>query len=192
MIADAVCYYTCNNTPLTREGVTDIIQGYLNLLSIQTQTEMGFVAFNNRPSQSFLLSFMARNGLCYRAVRQMDDERLDAVTRENIADRLARLQGAILFDNNNDSKFLFNMDQSGSSFAKMIGRLLRRGCLTRKQNLVLYKTLQTKGNLDRVTIFSVVSASGKAYTPVVNFSGRHPHFGRKGGKIQTLNDVMLP
>lgn len=85
---------------------------------------------------------------------------------------------------------MFNIDQFGSLFAKIIGRPLRNGCVSRRKDLVLYKTLKTKGNLDRVSIVLMVSTGCKVYIPEVIFLGKHPHFRGRGAIIQTLNDVM--
>lgn len=51
------------------------------------------------------------------------------------------------------------MDQNGSSFKKMVGRILRKAIGTSERTLV-HRAVRTKENLERVTLITVVSAAG--------------------------------
>lgn len=69
------------------------------------------------------------------------------------------------------AKYIFNTDQSGSSFPLMCGRSLRKGfgvflCKGRKLQQVCTRT---KGQLESVTVMPCVSASGKDYKTVIIF-----------------------
>lgn len=97
--------------------------------------------------------------------------------------------------NVNEAERIINLDQSGMSFNIKLGRSLRRGFVNgneKKKELTLQKTLETKGNLDRVTIMPVVSASGFAFKPCVIYPGKLPHYRKVNNTVETLKDVLMP
>lgn len=122
---------------------------------------MGFVAHNIRPSRPFLSNLMACNKLHCHAVHKVADERMEEVSRENVAEPIARLKKAMRRNNMSDQSILLNRDQSGSSFAKMIGRSIRKGCVSRQQEIMLQNSLKTKAKPYRAAPMTIVSVSGK-------------------------------
>ena len=89
-----------------------------------------------------------------------------------------------------DPRFIFNMDQSGCSFGKIIGRSLRKGVGSRGSNLV-QKNITIKRDLDRVTIMPVVSAEGKAYTPCPKFPSKTAHYRTVRCEYQTVQHALI-
>ena len=166
ILADAVRYFANNNIPLTKQGVMDLVKDYVDMLPTSEQCKMNFR--ENRPSKRYVNYFMHRNGLAYHAVRQIEDKPVEEMTPEIVSEHMARVQAAMDRYNIRDPKFVFNMDQSGASFHKMVGRALRKGVASKGEPTV-QKTIRTKGVLNRVTIMPVVSASGTSYKPVVVF-----------------------
>ena len=188
VIAQAVRYFADNSTPLTKQGVLDLTKQYIDMLPLHEQKKAGF--HNNRPSLKFCDNFLARHILESRSVRQVEDSRVDAITMEKVTEHIARVQAAMDRYHINDPRFIFNMDQTGSSFEKIIGRSLRKGVGRKGQHLI-QKTIRTKGDLVRVTVMPVVSAAGKAYTPCVIFPGKTPHYRIVKGQGQTLHNVWM-
>ena len=88
-----------------------------------------------------------------------------------------------------DSKFLFNTDQSGSSFKRMCGRSLRKGFGVKDKKLQ-QACVRTKEQLERITVIPSFSASGKAYKPVFVFPGIQPHYRNVKGVLQGLHAVL--
>lgn len=87
------------------------------------------------------------------------------------------------------------MGQSGMSLKKMVGRSLRKGFVDgkmRKKNSALKRTLDAKGNMDRVTIMPVVGACGKYYKPVLVYPGNLPSYRKVQGRFETLEHVLMP
>jgi len=69
---------------------------------------------------------MSRHGLEYKSVRVIDDKRVAAVSEENDTEHMARVKHSMHRYHIKDAIMIFNMDQSGASFAKMTGRSLRK------------------------------------------------------------------
>lgn len=57
--------------------------------------------------------------------------------------------------------------------------------------MALQKTLDAKGNLDRVTIMPVIGACGKAYKPVVVYPGKITQYGKFRGRVENITDVFM-
>lgn len=190
-IAEGVRYFALNNTPLTRAGVKDFVVHYVSLLSEEERKDVHFQA--GEPSNTWLKSFSARQNLITKRIQQVEAARLEAVTHRNVAAHISRVQAAIDRFNIKSPSQIVNMDQTGMSFSKMVGRSLRRGFYDgaeKKKVLGLQKTLSAKGSLDRVTLMPVVDAAGKAYKPCVVYPGKLPHFRRVAGKLETLHDCL--
>lgn len=188
LLAEAAAYYADNNTPLTKHGVSELILCYKSMLPPSEQQKFSFK--NNTPSQKFIKNFLNRNGLGYRHVRQVEGLRLDALSPRNVIGHIARVRAAMKRFNINSPAQVFNMDQSGISLAKIVGRSLRKG-VGPQNTILVQKTVRTKGSLDRVTIMPIVSADGKAYKPVVIFPGQRPHYRKVLGKLETLHSVLM-
>lgn len=126
-------------------------------------------------------------------MQQVEDVRVAAVTKENVAEHISRVQAAIKRYNIKSAKQIVNMDQSGISFKKMVGRSLRKGFRdnSKGNKSTVQNTLSAKGNLDRVTLMPVVAAHGSAFTPCVIYPGKQPHFRKVRGRFETLGDVLM-
>lgn len=88
------------------------------------------------------------------------------MTKGNVSEHIDPVQEAINWYKISTASQIVNMDQSGMSFCKMVGRSLRKGFCSSKEKkdlLGFQKTLTTKGNRDRVTLMPVVDAAGFAY-----------------------------
>lgn len=192
VIVDGVEHFAANNTPLSKEGVKDLVQHYIGLLEEKEQEEIGFD--NNKPSNRWVKRFSQRHGLSYRRVQQVEGVRVDAVKHDVVAEHIARMEAVYKRYNIKHARQLVNMDQSGSSFKKMVGRSLRKGMVPSDDSakaLALQKTLATRGSLDRVTVMPVVSADGHAYKPCVVYPGKHAHYRTVNGRKETLHDFLM-
>lgn len=135
---------------------------------------------DNQPSKRYVDYFMHLNGLAYHAVRKLEDKGGEAMAPDIVQEHMARVQAAIDSYNIRDPKFVFNMNQSGASFNKMVSRALRKG-VTSKGAPDVQKNIRTKGDLNRVTIMPVVSTSGTAYKLVFVFLGKLAHYRKANG-----------
>ena len=138
----------------------DLVQEYVSLLPATDQAKIGFS--NNRPSNKYCELVLSRHNLELRIVREVEDKLLMAMTPEQVSKHIERIQATMDRYHIHDPRSIFNMDQSGCSFWKIIGRSLRRSVARWGSNLV-QKRITTKGDLHRVTIMPVESAARKAY-----------------------------
>ena len=188
MIKEAIEYYADNYTPLSIDGMRDLVEHYLRL----ERNEARKTNFKNaRPSQTWTRQFLERHDLDYKCTRIIEESRLSAVTKEHCAEHLARIRSIMLRYRIRDSRFIFNLDQSGASFQKMVGRSLRKG-IGRKGVKLIQKAIRTKGGLNRVTVMPVVSAAGLAYKPIVVYPGKRAHYRIVRGVVQTVQSFLPP
>ena len=129
----------------------------------------------NGPSDVCLNNMMKRFGLQYQSEQIVEDQRITAINPSTVSEHIARIQAAFDRYGIRDPRFIFNTDQSGSSFKRMCGRSLRKG-YGRKDKKLQQACIRTRGQLDRVTVIPCISASGKAYKPVIVFPGIQPHY----------------
>ena len=125
MITDAITQYAENNKPLSRSGAREVVQDYVEMLSIARQQQVNFT--ENRPSDSWIDDFMVRHNLQYTSVQIIEDKRVNAVSPKNITEHLARVQSAMDRYHIEEARFIFNTDQSGAPLYRMTGRILRKG-----------------------------------------------------------------
>ena len=86
---------------------------------------MGFS--NKKPSNKYRELFLTGHNLELRVVRQVEDRRVMTMTPEHVSEHIALVHAAMNLYNTHDPSFIFNMDQSGCSFGKSIGRSLKKG-----------------------------------------------------------------
>lgn len=189
LVVKALGYFVRNNTPLMNNSLQDLVEHYFSILHNRRQNEIKFKS--NRPSTSWVDGFLKRHDLVYKAVRVIDDKHVQAVSEANVAEHIAHVKAAMDRYRIKDARFVFNMDQSGASFAKMTGRSLRKGVGPRNVALI-HSAVRTKGNLERVTVMPVVSASGVAFKPVIVYPGKQAHYRKVSGHIQTLHGFLPP
>ena len=169
LLAEAASHYSENNTPLTRNGVMDLILQYREKLAPAEQSE--FKVKHDRPSQTFINNFVQRNGLRYHHVKQVESLRLDALSPLNVTAHISRVRAAMIQFNISSPAQVFNVDQFGMSWAKIVERFLRKG-VGRQNDVLLQKTFRKEGAIDRVTIMPISSAEGKPHKLVIIFQGR--------------------
>ena len=189
VIKDAVEHFAVNNTPLTKQDLGDLVQQFVAMLPSKRRNEIHFR--NDRPSDQWIKSFSNRHNLSCRNAQCIENKRVEAMSAANVAEHIARVQAACKRYNIKDGSRVFNMDQSGISFAKMCGRSLRKA-VTPENIKPVQIAVRTKGNLERVTIMPVVSASGQTYTPVIVFPGKQAQFRRVRGTLQTVHNFLPP
>ena len=158
------------------------------MLEDEQRLKAGFV--QNCPSKKYVENLLVRHGLKCSAVREVEDNRVDAITPAIVMENIARVQAVVNRYNIHNPNFIFNMDQSGSSFENIIGRSLCKGVGLKGQNL-RQMTISTKRNLNRVTIMPVVSAAGKMFTRCLIFPDKTGHYRVVRGQYQTLQDVLM-
>ena len=134
-------------------------------------------------------NILKRHGLRTSSVQVVEDKRLLAITPSTVTEHIARVQAALDRYNIRDARCIFNVDQSGSLFARMVGRSLRKGIGKPGQTLE-QSNVRTKGQLDRVTIMPVVSAAGSTFKPVIVYPGKNPHYRKVRGHWQDFTAVL--
>lgn len=161
------------------------------MLFEEEQTEIVFTV--NRSSTRWIKSFSVRNKLSYRRIQQLEAVRLSSITKDHISQHISHVQTSMNRYNITPADRIFNMDQSGSSLEKMVGRSLRKVFVNineKKQSIALQKTIAVKGKLHRVTFMPVVSADGSAYNPIIAYSRKLPHYHMVNGKFETFHDLL--
>ena len=186
-IAAAIKDFADNNTPLTRTCVRDLIKTYVDLLP--PAESRGIKMLHRGPSDTCINNILKRHGLRTSSVQVVEDKRLLAITSSNVTEHIARVQAALDRYNIRDARCILNVDQSGSSFARMVGRSLRKGIGKPGQRLQ-QSNVRTKGQLDRVTIMPVVSTAGSTFKPVTVYPGKNPHYRKVRGHCQELTAVL--
>ena len=177
-IVDAMKRFADHNIPLTRYQIQDLVTHYVNMLPHSRQQDIKFA--NNRPYLRWVDQMAKRHWLQRKAVRVIEQSRVEALSKIIVAKHIARIQDACARFYIKDSEFIFNMDQSGASLEKMVGRSLTKG-YGPKERVLVQTGIQTKDKLDIVTVMPVVSAAGVSYAPVIVFSGIQSHYRRVHG-----------
>ena len=121
----------------------------------------------------------------------MESDRLERVTRANIAEHIARVQEAMRRFHIYDPRFIFNLEESGVSFKNIPWRSLQKGIGPSEARLQS-KAVIKKGKLVRVTVMCVVNAAGESFKPVIVYPGKQPHFRRVHGRYESVVNALLP
>ena len=88
-----------------------------------------------------------------------------------------------------DGRFVFNLDESGSSIRGMtLGGCEK--CIVKREGPANTKNLTFRGCTDHVTLMPVVSATGQVYTPVVVLPGKQARYSRRNSTIETPIDFF--
>lgn len=114
-----------------------------------------------------LTDFPKRTNLEIKGMRGVEEERLNAQRSEIIAEHIESVEEEVIRFNVRDPSRIINLDETGISFKSMTSRSIRRGIGIRKKHLFT-TVARTKGNLERLTLMGVVSASGHAFKPLVD------------------------
>ena len=153
------------------------------------------VFVNWRPSHYWVDDFVRRNGLDYHNVQVVEGARVESLSHEHICEHIARVGAALKRYNIRYESYIFNMDQTGCSFQKMVRYSLRKGIVKKKEGRkirLIQRAIRTKEALNRVTVMPVVSPAGQDLKPIIVYPGKQTHFRRIRGRIQTLRDVLPP
>ena len=187
-IYETTKYFADMCTPLTRNDLCDLLQETIKLLPMSRQQQIKFK--DNRSSHKWVTKFLIRHpDLAPKSMKCVESKHVTAITKHNIGTHIARINAVVNRYNIRDSNRIFNLDDCGISFSKMARRSLRKGIGYKAKNLVT-TAVDSKGNLDHVTVMAVVIASGKAYKPVIAFPGKQAHYRNIEGTTQTLQDVL--
>ena len=158
-----------NNTPHTRTCVRDLIKTYADLLP---PAESNGIKMRDRgPSDTCINNILKGHAPHASSVQFVEDKRLLAITPSTVTEQI--VQAELGRYNIRDARCILNVDQSGSSFARIVGRSPRRGMEKPGQRLQ-QSNVRTKGQLDRVKIMPVVSAAGSTFKPVIVYPGKNP------------------
>ena len=165
-----------------------MFQQYIGIHGIYC-TNFGFK--NNRPSLSWVDGFLKRRRLTYQSIRGIDDTRTDAVALKNCAEHLSRVSSLISQYDICDTSRIFNLDQTGSSSHRMVGRSLRKG-IGKIGSKILRRSVRTRGALKRVTGMPVISTAGHSYKPIIVYPGKQIHYRKVKGVVQTIQSFHPP
>ena len=111
LIAEAAMYFARNNTPLTRQNLCELTKHLAQMMPSARRRRVPFLT--RPPSKACLNGFSHRHpGLSVQAVRCMESDRLERVTRANVAEHIARVQKAMRRFRIYDPRFIFNLDES--------------------------------------------------------------------------------
>lgn len=172
-IADAVLYFSENNTPLSLNCICDLTQDFVGSLPSERHKAINFV--DNRPSRIWVYSFINRHkDIDLQSPSPVEDRRTKAVNPENFAKHIVRFETVAEKNGINDPRFMFNLDESGISFRNSGGKAHRKGVGKVCQNLIV-KYLTVKVSIDHVTVMPVVSASGSVVNPIVVYPEKTRH-----------------
>lgn len=93
LMVEAILYYQNNNNPLSKQGVLDLVQEYIQLMPVNERKRRNFKP-NDKRTFAFCNVFLKRNGLVCKSVQQMEGQRVEALTKETTAGPIARVQAA--------------------------------------------------------------------------------------------------
>lgn len=134
--------------------------------------------------------FIKRLNLQYSGVRGNEGAHIDALTNQHGAEHLPCVSDTMKRYNIREAWQIFNMDETGHSFKRLVERSLRKVIGPKGRNLTLHAS-KTKGNLESVTVMPVLSASGTRYKPVVMYTGKQVHYRKVRGILQTIHSFLL-
>ena len=168
----------------------DLVEEYVKILRNSLKNENNITP-NYWPSLKFVNGLLQRHRLEYNSVTQVEGVRVDAINKHTVTEHIARVQSVMVRYQNHNPKYLFNMDQSDSSFTKTVGRSLRKDVAHKTSRSLVQRGIRVKSDLDRATLMPVVFADGRAYKPCIIFRGKLPHSRHVRGHQQTLHDVLM-
>ena len=163
LIADSAIEFARNGTPLSRDGLKDLVQHFCERLPTARQAALPFK--NLRPGDKFLSCFFKRNcALSLKKRCNLETDRAIAMSPTNIAEHYARLQQAYNEYGICSGAQIFNLDESGFS-TKTAYRARAKGVMeaSGRSNSI---ELKWSSNADHVTLMPIFSADGRAWDPV--------------------------
>ena len=113
-----------------------------------------------------------------------------AVTKERIAEHIARVQAALDIFNIKDPRFILNLEECGISFRES-GRRLKAKAVGRNGSQLLSTVVKTQ-NVEHVTVMGIGNAAGDSFKPVIVFPGTNQHFQRVKGRTEGLLTHLPP
>lgn len=109
------------------------------------------------------------------AMQSIDNYRASSVSAEHICQHIGRGKATVQRYRRMSRNYIRNCDGYSLSLKEALGRK-RKYAIGPKQSKVVRCIGRTTGNLDHVTVMSVLSAMGRKYKPVIVFSGRELHY----------------
>ena len=182
----AVEHFAKMNRPIKKLGLRQ-----LGAHVLKTSRPLQLGCSTQTLSKTSMCNLIERNlTLSIRLVRAIESRLIQAVTRRNVGEHIARMQAAMDRYNVHDARRIFNIDESGVSFRTMAGKRLRKGITTRDKQYAFSSLVRTKGSLDRVTVLCVVNAAGERFKPAIVFPGKQPHYRRVDGVVETIHSYI--
>ena len=120
LVTAAVQHFAKTNMPLTKLGLRQIGAHVL-----KKSRHLQLCCSTQTPSKTWMYNFIKRiPTLSIRSVRAIQSQRIQAVTRRNVVEYIAKMQAAMDRFNMHDTRRIFNTDESGVSFRTMAGKSL--------------------------------------------------------------------
>lgn len=124
IIVDAILYDAKNNTSLPWCSILDLVKEMAFLLPSDHRHDTGFLL--QRLSKNWIDHFIKRHSLKVSPVQFIEERTVAAVTASNMLEHIARVQAVIDWNSIQNAKHIFNTDQPGASFAKMMSQSMRK------------------------------------------------------------------
>lgn len=189
LLRDALLEFADNGTPLSRQSVQDVVAHFVNRLSPDRQNSLPFR--EGRPSKHFVSNFLKRHPeLKLRRRAAMERSRADAMSPTNLAMHYARLIKVYQEFNITSAAQVFNLDESGFS-TRTAGRGRVKAVMRGKgrNNSI---DLDWSRNAEHITLMPVVSADGRAWTPVAILPGVRTKFRERPDGTRETPASFLP
>ena len=123
-------------------------------------------------------------------LQSIECNRTEAVKTAHIGAHISRIKAALMRYNINDPRIILNLDEFAVSFKKVTERSLRKA-LTINSHRAIAAMYTTKGQLDHITIISVVNAAGMTFKYFTVCPGREVHHCVVNG-VEQFPQTFLP
>ena len=173
LIANSAIELARNGTPLSRDGLKDLVQHFCERLPTARRATLPFEDL--RPGDKFLSGFFKRNSaLSLKRRCNLETDRAIAMSPTNIAEHYARLQQEYNEYGICSGAQIFNLDESGFS-TKTDYRARAKG-VTEASGRSNSIELKWSSNADHVTLMPIVSANDRAWDPVAIAPGKRAKY----------------
>ena len=140
-----------------------------------------------RPSESWVRRFCKRRHLHLRVENRVESCRAKATTKANVAQHLSVL-AHLVTTHNITAERISNWDETGSSLATLAASR-SKVLVDTEAGRSLSRGLSVGKDCDHITVGTAVTASGRAYSPIVVLPGQDSKYRElEGGSGQTPED----
>lgn len=188
LIVEAALEFQRNGTPLDMNCICELTKTLVESFTPERQKSIGFKG--NKPGKDWLRYFMRRNStLTLRKRVNLEAERAEAVTPENLATHFARIKALMDKHDITEADQVLNLDESGFSMRGM--SFGRSKCLVQQGTRANTRELKWRGTCDHVTVMPVISAAGQVFTPLFVLPGAEARWRKRGnGTYETPSDFL--